>query len=211
MSERPLSLLFFPLVALFVLPLLGAGPVAAQDTGTVTGRAVDDAGAPLTGVNVVVENTSLGAATESDGRFRLTDVPTGPQTLVARFVGYHTVHRDVTVSPDETVSVRLSLTARPLEMSEVTVEASRSERATNEIAQAVSVIDEATIRRQSNGVQLDNSLNLVPGFKSLNRMGTDDSRFVMRGMGARNPWGINGVEVLIDGVPLSGLTGNTRV
>jgi len=204
MSER-----FFS--SLFAFFLFCIGPVAAQDTGTVTGRAVDDTGAPLTGVNVVVENTSLGAATGPDGRFRLADVPSGPQTIVARFVGYHTARREVTISTGDTVSVRLSLTARSLEMSEVTVEASRTGRATNKIAQAVSVIDEATIRRQSNGVQLDNSLNLVPGLKSLNRMGTDDSRFVMRGMGARNAWGINGVEVLIDGVPLSGLTGNTRV
>jgi len=199
------------LSSVFITLFFLGPPAAGQSTGTLTGQVRDAADIPLEGVNVTISGTSLGTATGPDGGFRIEDVPTGRHTLVAQFVGYDPARRSVTVTARKTTRVQLTLHTRPLEMNEVAVEASRTDRPTEEIARAVSVVKEATIRRQSNGVHVDNSLNLVPGVKSLNRMGTDDSRFVMRGMGARNAWGINGVEVLIDGVPLSGLTGNTRV
>ncbi|HEY9480350.1 MAG TPA: carboxypeptidase regulatory-like domain-containing protein, partial [Gemmatimonadaceae bacterium] len=71
----------------------GIGSVAAQQGGaTVTGRVVNEAGAPLPSVSVFVEGLGMGSLTREDGRYTFT-VPaaraTGQQvTLTARLIGY---------------------------------------------------------------------------------------------------------------------------
>src|SRR5687768_4135901 len=56
---------------------LFALPLAAQ-TGSVSGRVTDAAtGAPVPNAQVMVVGTTIGAAVDSDGRFRLTGVPAG--------------------------------------------------------------------------------------------------------------------------------------
>ena len=54
--------------------------------GTVTDA---DTGEPLPGVNVLVQGTQVGTATNADGRYSL-DVPASAETLVFSFVGYQT-------------------------------------------------------------------------------------------------------------------------
>lgn len=57
-----------------------------QVSGTVTEA---DEGLPLGGVNIVVEGTSVGTATDSDGRYELT-VPADDVSLRFSFIGYET-------------------------------------------------------------------------------------------------------------------------
>ena len=50
--------------------LLIAVPLFSATWGTVAGRVTDAVSSePLTGVNVIIEGTDLGAATDNDGRF----------------------------------------------------------------------------------------------------------------------------------------------
>lgn len=67
-----------------------AGTETFAQTRTVTGRVMssDDQGA-LPGVNVVVQGTSKGTATDMDGKFTL-DLGPGENILVFTFVGYKT-------------------------------------------------------------------------------------------------------------------------
>ncbi|MCH7976111.1 MAG: carboxypeptidase-like regulatory domain-containing protein, partial [Bacteroidetes bacterium] len=61
----------------------------AQGTGTLAGRVTDAAdGQGLPGANVVIEGTSLGAATDLDGNYRIIGVPTAQYDVTARFIGY---------------------------------------------------------------------------------------------------------------------------
>src|SRR5690606_20239531 len=55
----------------------------------VEGVVVDEAGVPLIGVNVLVEGTNQGTATDIDGRFVLEDVDDNA-TLIFSYVGYQT-------------------------------------------------------------------------------------------------------------------------
>ena len=209
-SLRSFALLF----TFSTLLVLVGGPARAQSSGGegyVAGTAVDaETGRPLPGVNVLVEGTERGASTGPQGRFQIGPLDAGAYTIQARFVGYAPLEREVRVAAGDTARMRFSLSPRTIQVEEVVVSASRSNIPLDEISQAVDVVSASAIERQSDGVQIDNALNLVPGLRSFNRMGTDDSRFVLRGQGARNSWGINGVEVLVDGIPLGGLSGNTR-
>jgi TonB-linked SusC/RagA family outer membrane protein len=60
--------------------------VGAQQQRTITGTVVDETGAPLPGVSVVVKGTTVGIVTDIDGNYSL-DVPANAETLVFSFVG----------------------------------------------------------------------------------------------------------------------------
>jgi uncharacterized membrane protein len=96
--------------------------VQAQSTGTITGVVTDSTtGNTLPGVNVVVQELNSGGATNPNGRYTISGVPTGSHTLVASFVGYDRKETTVTVSAGETVEVDLSLVPSTVGMEEVVV------------------------------------------------------------------------------------------
>jgi TonB-linked SusC/RagA family outer membrane protein len=96
--------------------LLGAAQVSAQNpTGTVAGRVVDSATLqPLPGTTVTVADRS--ALSGPDGRFTVNSVPAGSQTVRARRVGYAEGTQSVTVTPGQTATVEISMTAEALQL-----------------------------------------------------------------------------------------------
>ncbi|OZC03810.1 TonB-dependent receptor domain-containing protein [Rubricoccus marinus] len=76
------------LVLLLLVGLL-PGVALAQNSGTLAGRVTDaQTGDTLPGANVVVQGTTLGAATNLDGEFRIIGVPVGTYNVTASFAGY---------------------------------------------------------------------------------------------------------------------------
>jgi len=124
---RPTPKLYTYIVALLLIPF--APHVAAQDTGTIAGSVTDgESNRPIVGANVMVPALDRGAATADEGRFRISNVPTGEHTLVVRFVGYRTKRRTVTVQAGETVRIRISLGRRTVQADGIQVTALRPGR-----------------------------------------------------------------------------------
>ena len=69
--------------AAYAEPIPMAAP--AEETGTVTGVVTDSEGEPLIGATVMVKGTTIGAATDLDGKFSLT-APLGKE-LVISYIG----------------------------------------------------------------------------------------------------------------------------
>lgn len=68
--------------------LLFSGLLFAQK-GTISGTIVDgENGEALIGANVYLENTSLGAATDLEGRYVILNIPEGEYTLIVSVIGY---------------------------------------------------------------------------------------------------------------------------
>jgi hypothetical protein len=75
-------------IALFMLL---SGVLYAQTSGTITGTVKDDkTGEPLIGATVVLEGTNLGAATNTEGRYTINNIPTKTYKVKASFVGFIT-------------------------------------------------------------------------------------------------------------------------
>jgi TonB-linked SusC/RagA family outer membrane protein len=85
-----------------------ATSVAPLANGVVNGRVVDAKSAPLPGVTVVVEGTTLGATTNEEGVFSIPNVPTGQHTLVYSSVGFSTARVSVTVLDGKPVQAPLT-------------------------------------------------------------------------------------------------------
>lgn len=76
----------------------GPGAALAQDTGRLTGRALQQGtGAPLAGAAVTVDGTGLAAVTNAEGRYLLNNVPAGRHTVTLTFIGHETTTLDAEV------------------------------------------------------------------------------------------------------------------
>ncbi|OLE64783.1 MAG: hypothetical protein AUG74_12885, partial [Bacteroidetes bacterium 13_1_20CM_4_60_6] len=114
-----------------LLAVLWSVPLSAQQaTGTVRGRVSDDAThQPLSGVSVAVGGR--GALTQADGRYVVTGVPAGTDTLRTRMIGYASAKRPVTVAGGDTVVVDMTLNAQAVSLSEIVVTGYGTQRAGN--------------------------------------------------------------------------------
>src|ERR687896_214318 len=85
---------------LLIIPLIfGPAPLDAQGR-VLRGIVVDSSsGAPITGANIAVRGTTIGAATGSDGRFTIANVPDGDVPIIVRRIGYRA--RELRVRPDQ--------------------------------------------------------------------------------------------------------------
>ncbi|MBN1561171.1 carboxypeptidase-like regulatory domain-containing protein, partial [candidate division KSB1 bacterium] len=83
----------------------------AQTTGKISGQVVDaNSGEPLPGVNVVIDGTTRGAATDGNGEYFILNVSPGKYTLRATMMGYEVkVVTDVVVSVNRTANIDFSM------------------------------------------------------------------------------------------------------
>lgn len=115
-------------VIIMTLFLLSFSTVFAGVTGKIAGTIVDsESRQPLPGVNVIIEGTTMGAATDINGYFVILNVPVGTYRLKASMMGYSVlVVENVRVSIDLTTKVDFSLSSEVLKMGEgVTIVAER--------------------------------------------------------------------------------------
>ncbi|MBZ0180478.1 MAG: TonB-dependent receptor [Melioribacteraceae bacterium] len=87
-------------------------------TGKIAGRIVDGStGEPLPLVNVIVQETSLGAATDLDGYYSILNIGPGTYSIKASAIGYNSVTvENVRVSIDLTSEVDFQLYETSLEL-----------------------------------------------------------------------------------------------
>lgn len=87
-------------------------------------------------------------------------------------------------------------------LDEVVISATRSEQRSFDAPAAISVVDRETIQNAGPQINLSESLNRVPGLTILNRQNyAQDLQLSIRGFGARSPFGLRGIRLLIDGIP----------
>ncbi|MFM1808642.1 MAG: hypothetical protein RLZZ242_1367 [Bacteroidota bacterium] len=67
---------------------MGTLGVAAQNTGSLKGRVVDELGYPISGVSVFIEQLQLGAQTDLDGYYIIEPLNPGSYNLTASSLGY---------------------------------------------------------------------------------------------------------------------------
>lgn len=108
-----------------------AAHVMAQQTGKIKGFVYDkETGEPVLFTNVTLKGTTLGAATDVNGYYTITNVPVGEQTLMVTYLGYDTLFQVVTVTANDLETANLYLTQSSVKLSEVQVSADRQEALT---------------------------------------------------------------------------------
>ena len=112
-----------PITILCVL----AGMLFAGQTGKISGRVTDSqSGEALAGCNVLVQGTSMGAATDANGEYFIINLSPGSYYLAFSMIGYASYTAEfVQVNIDVTTPVNAALTTEALQMAGVSVTAER--------------------------------------------------------------------------------------
>jgi hypothetical protein len=157
---------------------------------TLSGVVTDLAsGNPISGANVTVDDTDLGAATDADGTFSIEGVNIGSSVTVS-VIGY----QNETLFAD-TENLDFSLKSDVIEMSALEVLASRAGDVTPVSYTDVSK-SELELRLASRDIPL--AMNTIPSvYATGNGGGSGDGRINVRGFNQRN------VGIMINGIPVN--------
>ncbi|MFT4545274.1 MAG: hypothetical protein ACI9EQ_001745 [Bacteroidia bacterium] len=111
--------------------LLLFSSIAFGQTGKVKGFVYDkETGEPVLFTNVTLKGTTLGAATDVNGYYTITNIPVGDQTLMVTYLGYDTLFSPITISANRLASSNLYLKKSSIRMGEVEISAERQEALT---------------------------------------------------------------------------------
>ena len=187
----------------FSLLLLPALAWAQQ--GTVTGTVTEaETGSPLPGATVQIVEEGSGAASDSDGQYRISGVPAGEQTIRVSFVGYQQQERTVNVPSGGTVRVNFQLRTSEAELDEVVVTALGIEQEERSLGYASSEVEGAEIA----GAAEQNLTNALAGktaglniSQSSGQPGSG-TRITLRGNNSYQAGG-NQPLIILDGVRIS--------
>ena len=211
-SIRRFFSVVFVLVGLLAAGLMVAPAARAQGTanGTVTGR-VSDAGSGkyLEGAEVSIQGTALHVATDRDGAFTLTDVPSGEQTLVATYFGLEAKTLPVTVAAGQPVSIMVRLASDVVELGAYKVTGVREGMAQAVAMQKISIQSKMVAAADQFGEVSEGNigeyLKFMPGV-SIDYNVNDARGISLRGLSTAF------TIVAVDGTPMAGAssTDDTR-
>lgn len=176
-------------------------PVYGQ-TGQIQGIVTDSStGEALPGVNVALQGTSRGSATNNSGRYVLGDIESGTYVLEATFVGYEdAVRRNVSVRAGDTTRVNFALRSTNLDLGEVVVVGYGTEERAN-LTGAVGKVEADALEGRPITSAAEGLQGRVPNLNITfndGQPGNQEPNFNIRGTTS-----INGGSplILIDGVP----------
>jgi TonB-dependent receptor len=97
----------------------------AQENGSVYGIIVDaNNGEELIGANLLLQGTTLGAASDLEGNYSIKSIPAGTYTLVASMIGYSKVTiTNLEITNSKSLKLDISLKSEAFETDEVLVTA----------------------------------------------------------------------------------------
>ena len=88
----------------------------------IHGKVVDkNTGEPLPGVNIFIEHTTVGTATDDKGYYRIPKAPVGSFHLTASMMGYQINKEEVSIGPNADITVNFQLKESLIEMGAVVV------------------------------------------------------------------------------------------
>lgn len=185
--------------------LLVASPwvAAAQNTAKLAGTVVDaESGDPLPGATVMIEETTLGAATNSEGDYTIFEVPPGTYTVTASFVGYATVRRqEVEVIGGITNRVDFELSTSELELEVVEVAAERplvNPTATNAVRRlGQEELAKLPTRDVSTYYSIQPGVTIQDGEVHIRGGRPDETEYLLEGISSRSIMGTDNVIPVI--------------
>ena len=182
-------------IGLCALWSLGGMQAAEAQQGAAAGRVIDEAGNPLPGVNVVLLETTYGAASAADGTWRIGAAPAGAYRIQASIVGFATEVQPIDIAAGQTTHIDFVLESVAVASREIVVTTTRRTEIASDIAASVSVLTAEDLVTR-NVLALDDALQYVPGVQLTgNEVNVRGSSGFSYNTGTR-------VLLLVDGMPM---------
>ena len=201
MRPRVLFLKIFITCILFI-------PYSIFATGQLKGTVTDSlTSETLVGANLILEGTSIGAATNIEGNYTINAIPPGTYTIKCTYIGYKSKEVKINIEDEKSLKLNFALTEDIVQGQEVVVtgQALGQAAAINQQINSnniVNVISEQKIKELPDANAAE-ALGRLPGV-SVVRSGGEANKIVLRGLNQ------NLTTVTVDGVKLSPTDADSR-
>jgi TonB-dependent receptor len=192
--------IFKSLICFIILFVSISTSAFSAESGKIKGKITDSStGETLPGATVILKGTSIGAATDIEGKFLIAQVPLGKLTLLVSYVGYKSKEITVNITAGKTSELNVQLTYNSVDMKEVVVTAQlegqsaaiNQQLTSNTIVNVVSK-DKIEELPDQNAAE---TLGRLPGI-SLQRSDGEGQKVVIRGLSPRfTSITVNGVQL----------------
>lgn len=98
---------------------------AAQQTGAIRGTVINENQQPIADINIGLEGTTKGNASDSQGKFMIRRIPAGNYTIVASGVGFSTERKEISIQPGQLLTVNVQLSKSNRQLQEIVVSAEK--------------------------------------------------------------------------------------
>lgn len=185
------------IISVFILLLLSAQLFAQQPTQTIRGTVIDEASnLPLGYVSIGLQNTTIGAITDSLGNFTIKNVPIGRYDIVVSFIGYEPiVMREIQVSSAKEIFLNVTMKESTITLNEVVIKPKvNKEQPLNAMATvSARMLSVEEAKRYAGG--FDDPARLVSAFAGVSS-NVGNNAIVVRGNSPQSlQWKLEGVEI----------------
>jgi outer membrane receptor for ferrienterochelin and colicins len=152
--------------------------------------------------NIIVKGTNIGTSTDASGHYKMANLPTGKQIIIASAIGYKAQEKEVVMFERKAVNLFFELEEDILQLEQVVVTGTRTEHYIKDVPVRTEVITAKEIESK-NARNLYQVLEGMPGIRVEKQCQFCNFTLIrMQGLGAEH------TQVLINGHPIySGLAG----
>jgi len=186
--------------AILLVGLIITQSIYSQGTGSLRGRVFDKTTEePLTGANIIVVQTSLGAASDIDGNYLIRGIPVGNRSIKVSYIGYNSITVNVEITANRTLEQDFYLDARTItgETVIITAQAEGQLSAINQqlTSNTISNVVSRSRIKELPDVNAAESIGRLPGI-SIQRSGGEATKIEIRGLSPKyNTVTVNGVRL----------------
>jgi len=160
----------------------------AQQTGTIKGQIIDStANETIIGATVQIENTTIGAATDVEGNFQITNVQVGTYTVVISMLGYKTkLVAGVVVMAGKATIIQTNLETTDNQLGDIVVTAQRETLTELAVISEIKMSEQVAVGISSEQIQKTQDRDAAQVVKRIAGVSIVDDRFIMiRGLSQR--------------------------
>ena len=178
-----------------VVLVLSVTFIAFSQPYKLSGNVTDEyTGEALIGTNIYIKALNLGAVSDMNGKYEITNIPKGTYEITISFVGYLPQSTNLNFNAD--LVQNFTLKESPVLLQEAVVQSTRA--TLRETPVAFSEIKGEEIQTKLGARDLPQVLNVTPSlYSSAQGGGSGDANLVVRGFNQRN------IAIMINGVPVN--------
>lgn len=170
----------FKKVVLLVSVIAGIGSIVHAQVGEIMGRVVQKSNLqPLIGVNVEIQDTTIGAVTDMDGYYKIEKIPVGIYIIKISYIGFETrIIPNVMIKTNKPAYVNAEMTEQVIESETITVTTGYFEQP-EDAPVSVQSLSYEEIRRAAGSYE--DVSRMLQNFPGVNLTSDDRNDLVIRG------------------------------
>lgn len=178
---------------------LAFSSVAFSQTSSISGTINDAFGQPLPGVNILLKDTSIGATSDMDGMYVISNLENGDYTVEVSYVGFKTFLKAITITGTD-MSLDVVLNEDVMSLDDIVITGVANPRSKIESSVSVTTLKPALIE-QSTPRSTAEIFRTIPGIRTESSGGEGNTNISVRGVPI-SAGGSKYLQLQEDGLPV---------